>query len=232
MIMTDIDLNFYIRKVASLAQDLKVDLHHGTRKSLNVSSELKKLCKTSPYYREIYDYIIDYKQYNIALRDQGCFQFSESRNSSGEQELRYAYYPNPYQFIDFKKEVKSIQELFDSGELTDIEYQQLINEAEFILDIPLVRYDYSPSQYEEKFHPASHFHIGFHSNNRWPVGRILNPLIFFIKIISMYYADIWKENFNNDPLSLNDLYERSKTESYNVPLNYFGVEDKKRLVIF
>ena len=48
----------------------------------------------------------------------------------------------------------------------------------------------------------------------------------------MYYADIWKENFNNDLLSLNDLYERSKTESYNVPLDYFGVEDRKRLVIF
>ena len=93
--MTDIDLNFYIRKVAFLAQELKIDLHHGPRNSLQVSSELKKLCKTSPYYREIYDYIIDYNQYNISLIDQGCFQFSESRNSEGEQELRYAYYPNP-----------------------------------------------------------------------------------------------------------------------------------------
>lgn len=230
--MTDIDLNFYIRKVAFLAQELKIDLHHGPRNSLQVSIELKKLCKTSPYYREIYDYIIDYNQYNISLIDQGCFQFSESRNSEGEQELRYAYYPNPYQFIDFKKEVKSIQELFDNGELTDIEYQQLINEAEFILDIPLIRYDYSPSQYDEKFHPASHFHIGFHSDNRWPVAKVLNPLIFFIKIISMYYKSVWVENFNNNEVSLNDLYERSKSESYNVPISYFGNEDKKRLVLF
>lgn len=230
--MTDIDLNFYIRKVAFLSQELKIDLHHGPRNSLQVYSELKKLCKTSPYYREIYDYIIDYNQYNISLIDQGCFQFSESRNSEGEQELRYAYYPNPYQFIDFKKEVKSIQELFDNGELTDIEYQQLINEAEFILDIPLIRYDYSPSQYDEKFHPASHFHIGFHSDNRWPVAKVLNPLIFFIKIISMYYKSVWVENFNNNEVSLNDLYERSKSESYNVPISYFGNEDKKRLVLF
>ena len=185
IVMTDIDLTFYIRKVASLAQDLKIDLHHGTRDSLKVSSELKKLCKTSPYYREIYDYIINYNQYNMSLIDKGCFQFSESRNSSGEQELRYAYYPNPYQFVDFKKEVKSIQDLFDSGELTDLEYQQLINEAEFILDIPLIRYDYSPSQYNDKFHPASHFHIGFHSDNRWPVSKVLNPFIFFINDINI-----------------------------------------------
>ncbi|RSZ26128.1 DUF2290 domain-containing protein [Acinetobacter bereziniae] len=230
--MTDIDLKSYIRKVASLAQDLKIDLHHGTRESLNVDSELKKLCKTSPYYREIYDYIINYNQYNISLIDKGCFQFSESRNSSGEQELRYAYYPNPYQFVDFKKEVKSIQELFDGGELTDLEYQQLVNEAEFILDIPLIRYDYSPSQYNNKFHPASHFHIGFHSDNRWPVSKILNPLVFFIKIISMYYGEIWKENFDIKSMSLNDVYATSKTESYSVPSVYFGDEDKKRLVIF
>lgn len=229
--MTDIDLSFYIRKVASLAQDMKIDLHHGTRDSLNVSKELKKLCKTSPYYREIYDYIINYNQYNISLIDKGCFQFSESRNKRGEQELRYAYYPNPYQFIDFKKEVKSIQELFDTGGLSDLEYQQLINEAEFILDIPLIRYDYSPSQYDDKFHPASHFHIGFHSDNRWPVSRVLNPLVFFIKIISMYYNQYWKKNFHKNPLSLNDLYADSKTESYNVPSAYFGVEDQKRLII-
>ena len=122
--------------------------------------------------------------------------------------------------------------MFDNGELTDIEYQQLINEAEFILDIPLIRYDYSPSQYDEKFHPASHFHIGFHSDNRWPVAKVLNPLIFFIKIISMYYKSVWVENFNNNEVSLNDLYERSKSESYNVPISYFGNEDKKRLVLF
>ncbi|ENU48826.1 DUF2290 domain-containing protein [Acinetobacter nosocomialis] len=231
--MTDIDLSHHIRKVATIAQKLDLDLHHGTRESLSVSAELKKLCKTSPYYREVYDYISTYNQYNLMLKDQACFQFSESRNRRNEQELRYAYYPNPYQFVEFKKEVKSIQDLFETGELSSEEYEQLINEAEFVLDIPLIRYDYTPSQYEEKFHPASHFHIGFHSENRWPVQRILNPSIFFIKIISMYYSDSWKKNFDVYPeKTLNDLYSEVKNESYNVSTDYWGVEDNKRLLFF
>lgn len=233
MIVTEVDLNYHIRKVALLAKDLNLDLHHGSRGSLEVSSELKKICKTSPYYREVYDYISTYKQYNLMLKDQACFQFSEFRNKDNEQELRYAYYPNPYQFVEFKKEVKSIQDLYSTGELSDEDYQQLINEAEFILDIPLIRYDYSPSQYEPNFHPASHFHIGFHSENRWPVQRVLNPSIFFTKIIAMYYTESWKKNFELfDPKTLNDLYSEFKSESYAISSNYIGPEDKKRLLFF
>ncbi|MFV5524696.1 hypothetical protein VXQ23_08495 [Acinetobacter variabilis] len=47
--MTDIDINANIRKVASLAANLKIDLQHGARVSLQVSDELKKIARTSVY---------------------------------------------------------------------------------------------------------------------------------------------------------------------------------------
>ena len=108
----------------------------------------------------------------------------------------------------------------------------MISEAIFTHDIPSIRYDYSPTQYEEKFHPASHFHIGFHSENRWPVTRVLTPYSFFLKILAMYYSDIWKSNFEiKDHETLNDIFNLARRESYQIPIEYWNDEDKKRLSI-
>lgn len=230
--MTDIDINKSIRKVSELARQLEIDEHHCTLSSIHVSNELKKLCKSTPYYREIYDYISTYKQYNLMLKDASCFQFSEFTNQNQEQELRYAYYPNPYQFLEYRKHVLAVQELLQQGQLDETEYEQLLNECEFTHDIPVIRYDYSPSQYNKFFHPASHFHIGFHSENRWPVLKVLTPVVFFLKIISMYYPKEWIDKFSIVPNeTLNDLYQRSKSESYAIPSTYLDAEDHKRLVI-
>ena len=230
--MTDVNVSRDIRKVADLAKVLNIDRHHVTFNSINVHAELKKLCKSTLYYQEIYDYIAVNNQYNLMLTDNSCFQFSESRNASNEQELRYAYYPNPYQFVEFKDHVKVAQELFDQGEITYSEYEQLLNECNFTHHIPVLRYDYSPSQYNANFHPASHFHIGFNSENRWPVSKVLTPYLFFLKILSMYYSDIWTKNFTNYPdKTLNDVYFEAKSNSYAVPSNYLGNEDTKRLII-
>lgn len=230
--MTDIDINVNIRKVASLAENLKIDLQHGARVSLQVSDELKKIARTSIYYKDLYDRITDYAEFNLMLVDKSCFQFFEKRNQFGQQELRYAYYPNPYKFAEFQKELKDCNELLEQNILTQPEYEQFISEAIFTHDIPSIRYDYSPSQYNQKFHPASHFHIGFHSENRWPVSRVLTPYTFFLKILAMYYSDVWVENFEySSDATLNDLFRASKQESYRVPMGFFSDEDEKRLVV-
>lgn len=232
MIVTDVEVNKNIRKVADLAKKLNIDRHHSTFASINVTSELKKLCKATLYYQEIYDYIAANNQYNLMLTDNSFFQFSESRNGNNEQELRYAYYPNPYQFIEFREHLQAVQELLDQGEISLSEYEQLLNECNFTHHIPVIRYDYSPSQYDASFHPASHFHIGFNSENRWPVSKVLTPYLFFLKILSMYYSDIWIENFtNSSEQTLNDIYSEAKSNSYAVPSNYLSDEDKKRLLI-
>lgn len=221
--MTDVDITSGIKKVSELARQLELDEHHCTLNSISVSNELKKLCKTSPYYRNIYDYISTYKEYNLMLKDASCFQFSEFRNKDNEQELRYAYYPNPYQFLEYRKHVIAVQDLLQQGQLSLTDYEQLLDECEFTHDIPVIRYDYSPSQYDEFFHPASHFHIGFHSDNRWPVLKVITPVVFFLKVISMYYPKAWKDKFSMIPdETLNDIYQKSKSESYAVPSRYFN----------
>lgn len=232
MIVTDINISREIRKVADLAKLLDIDRHHFSFNSINVSSGLKKLCKSTLYYREVYDYITAHNEYNLMLKDNACFQFSESRNNSNEQELRYAYYPNPYQFVEFKDHVKAAQELLDQGSITQSDYEQLLNECHFTHHIPVIRYDYSPSQYHADFHPASHFHIGFNGENRWPVGKVLTPYLFFLKILSMYYSDIWTKNFTTSvDKTLNDIYSEAKRNSYAVPSCYFTNEDIKRLIL-
>lgn len=230
--MTDIDLNTSIRKVATLATNLGLDLQHGPRVSLVVSDELKKISRSSKYYKDIYNRIAEYSEFNLMLTDRSCFQFFEKRNNKGEQEVRYAYYPNPYKFAEFQKELRDCSELLEANIITQEEYNQFICEATFTHDIPSIRYDYSPSQYDEYFHPASHFHIGFHSENRWPVSRVLTPYTFFLKILAMYYLDIWKNKFHYScQETLNDIFNIAKNESYQVPTNFLGNEDKKRLLI-
>ncbi|ENU90994.1 hypothetical protein F971_03462 [Acinetobacter vivianii] len=230
--MTDIDLNTSIRKVATLATNLGLDLQHGPRVSLVVSDELKKISRSSKYYKDIYNRIAEYSEFNLMLTDRSCFQFFEKRNNEGEQEVRYAYYPNPYKFAEFQKELRDCNELLEANIITQEEYNQFICEATFTHDIPSIRYDYSPSQYDEYFHPASHFHIGFHGENRWPVSRVLTPYTFFFKILAMYYLDIWKDKFHHSSQeTLNDIFNIAKNESYQVPTNFLGNEDKKRLLI-
>lgn len=230
--MASVDVNTSIRKVANLASQLNLDFHHGSRVSLKVSDELKKLTRSSPYYKEIYNRIADYSEYNLMLNDRACFQFYGKSCAGGIQELRYAYYPNPYQFLEYQKELKDCNDLLNHEIITEEEYSQMISEAIFTHDIPSIRYDYSPTQYEEKFHPASHFHIGFHSENRWPVTRVLTPYSFFLKILAMYYSDIWKSNFEiKDHETLNDIFNLARRESYQIPIEYWNDEDKKRLSI-
>ncbi len=230
--MTDINLNASIRKVAFLATKLKLDLQHGPRVSLVVSDELKKISRSTLHYKDIYNRIAEYSEFNLMLMDRSCFQFFEKVNHLGQQEVRYAYYPNPYKFAEFQKELKDCNELLELQVITQEEYNQLICEATFTHDIPSVRYDYSPSQYDKKFHPASHFHIGFHGENRWPISRILTPYTFFLKILAMYYLDTWRNNFEYSGIhTLNDEFNISKNESYQVPVEFFGEEDKKRLLI-
>ena len=230
--MTEVDFNHGIRKVLDISNSLDIGLNYGIRSSLNVSDELKKLCKRTKIYREIYDRISTYKEFNLMLMDESCFQFSESRNNLKEQELRYAFYPNPYEYIEYKKHVEAVRQLLESGDLDNETYQQLLSEFHFNHDIPVIRYDYSPSQYRKNDHPASHFHIGFHSGNRWPISKVLTPMTFFLKVISMYYPHIWQQKFNNfGEETLNDLFSLHKNESFNVDSKYLQMEDYKRLII-
>lgn len=128
--------------------------------------------------------------YNILLTDYSYFQFSWDR----ENYVRYAYYPNP--FISGKdnelESFRRLQELVESGLLQHEEYLTILSERSAMSGIPMLRYENAPDQRKKFAHPCSHFHIGFHSENRWPVRRILTPYAFhywYSKTITVVFGE-------------------------------------------
>jgi hypothetical protein len=201
----------------------------GTVSSLQASSDFKHKSRKAVYYREIYEAGTTNQDFNLMLKDRSYFQFTE--NVEGEN-IRLAFYPNPFQFIEYQNHKKEALELLDDNELTESEYEQILSEGEFSSDIPLIRYDLSVKQHCDNYHPAAHFHIGFNANNRWPVGKKLTPYVFMLKIIMLYYPDLWfkygdqgEGNENN----LDIIYRNELSKCDLVPDEYFKKIEKERL---
>jgi len=150
------------------------------------------------------------QDFNLMLADKSYFQFTEEKE---EEEIRLAYYPNPYKFVEYQSHKREALKLLDNNEITEDEYDQLISEEFTTTDIPVIRYDLSLRQYCKNYHPAAHFHIGFFSENRWPVRRKLSPLAFLFKILMHYYPSIWFSiGDSGDPDEPNDLDMQYRTE--------------------
>lgn len=177
-----------INKCLSVLDDMDYLAHAVVRSSLVVSEAFKKSSLSSKVYRELYDAGMKNQDFNFILKDQSYFQFTERIK---DEDVRLAYYPNPYRFGEYHSIKRELTELFDEGLLSQEELEQSLTEEHFSNDIPIIRYDLSLTQYCSNYHPAAHLHIGFNSTSRWPVRRVLTPYAFFLKILSHYYHDLW-----------------------------------------
>ena len=127
-------------------------------------------------YENLYLVGLRNRDYNILLNDYSYFQFYKSQESA----YRFAYYPNP----KLGPSVDAMATLRDYGELVEDEIQDieefllLVDDRSYAQHPPLIRYEYSPDQYKEFIHPTSHFHLGHHAENRWPMSKILTPSAF------------------------------------------------------
>lgn len=154
---------------------------------LPLNEEFRDLILSSKTtYSSVYVAGLSLSHYNILLTDYSYFQFSWDR----ENYVRYAYYPNP--FISGKdnelESFRRLQELVESGLLQHEEYLTILSERSAMSGIPMLRYENAPDQRKKFAHPCSHFHIGFHSENRWPVRRILTPYAFSLLVFKNYYG--------------------------------------------
>lgn len=197
------DFDRSIRKIIDFANDIDLLLQCGPAHSLKASAEFKKISRQAQRYHQIYDSGSKNQDFNIMLKDHSFFQFTEKIE---QKDIRLAYYPNPYSFIEYQNDVKTAESMLANGELTPTEFEQLISEGNLTFDIPIIRYDLSAEQYCPKYHPAAHLHVGFRAENRWPVNRILSPFAFFLKILFLYYPHTWKEKGE---------YQKDKTEKGN-----------------
>ncbi len=159
--------------------------------SLNVSPEFKSEARRGHSYRHLYSLGMRKHDYNFVIKDNAFFQFYKNDEPFT---LRYAYYPNPNLFIQYQEERKIASDWLENGEIDEREYDQLLAEDSCLSgDTPPIRYDVSYIQYNAKYHPTAHFHIGTLTENRWPVRRILSPYAFLLAILKHYYVRLWIE---------------------------------------
>ncbi|PLZ00962.1 DUF2290 domain-containing protein [Burkholderia sp. WAC0059] len=168
------------------------------------------LFSSDTLYTDIYLAGLSMSHYNVLLSDYSYFQFSWERESY----VRYAFYPNP--FISGKEEdlskFKRLRELVTAEMITHEEYLSLISDNSSSSGVPMFRYENAPDQRRKFRHPCSHFHIGFHSENRWPLNRILTPFAFSLLVFKAYYGFSWKEIGDNDEQDISNVFERMLIE--------------------
>lgn len=165
-----------------------------------------KILDSSSTYIDVYLAALNLSHYNIMLSDYSLFQFSVERDGY----VRYAYYPNPFitgQIEDINT-FSRLKELVDSELLSHEEYLNILDGKKGLNGKPMWRYENAPDQRTRFFHPCSHFHIGFHSENRWPLKRILTPLAFAMLVFKQYYGNYWRDIGDDDNPDVSNLFER------------------------
>jgi hypothetical protein len=196
--------------------------------SLPVNKSFNSLAlDTSVPYPDVFFHGLKLDHYNFQLQDYSFFQFSYN----SENDIRYAFYPSPYG----PSELAQIQELKGMLEHDEIDaeaYTTFIQEINKNYSRSLIRYEYNTDQYRPGVHPASHFHIGTHGEDRWTVEKRLTPLAFSLLIGKLYFSHHWEclTVFNHENIRLSNEFDsqllREKAICSVTPGEKFTIHDK------
>lgn len=205
------DITRGIIKTWELAVELDIGESFGNPGILPMNEIFRDLILSSnAVYTRVYEKGLSLSHYNILLSDYAYFQFSLDRESY----VRYAYYPNPFiSGTDSEiQKFKGLKEMVEAGMLEHEDYLSLLADKSGMGGIPMLRYENAPDQRKKFQHPCSHFHIGFHSENRWPVRRILTPYAFSLLVFKHYYGMPWHEKGSSEDISEGNLFEQRLVE--------------------
>lgn len=223
-----------IRKAWIYAQHIGIEQVFAVPTTLKASDKFRHLSiDPSANYEQLYLCGLQHSDYNILLSDYAYFQFGLSQ----QNELRFAYYPNPFLGVSETaiSELNEQIEFVEEGIIDMDEYLHAISELRFSQHPPLVRYENDPKSYVELKHPCSHFHLGHHSENRWPVTRILNPAAFALFVMKLFYGDFWDRSglFEKDGKSesLDQILQNRRQECQVLPDNLFSAAEKLQFTI-
>ena len=205
--------------------------------SLTISNELMHISRRRlKSYEEIYITAVKNGDFNLQLHDYSLLQFSITNSSPFE--FRLAYYPNP--FSDFDVDYFNLlDEQLASGHISAEDYSSFLSEMNPLVNIPLFRYEYTPSCYNHLLHPASHLHIGTNNHARVPLKLILSPLLFSYFIAKMFYISYWNDvgsrKNHHFCTYLSNLFDEhfinEKLSCSNVPGSHFSIHEDKQLFI-
>lgn len=184
------DLRTGISRSWEILRCMSLDETFSNPVSMVASEEFLELVfSRNDNYETIYLSGLKNTDYNMMLRDISYLQFS----IGDDDHVRYAYYPNPF-LGSSESSIRELDELrlYVQEEAISIEdYLAKVGELRNSQHAPLLRYENAPNQYREFNHPCSHFHIGHHDNNRWPIQRILTPAAFTMLVVRQFYPDYW-----------------------------------------
>ncbi len=181
-----------LRDIIELLKDCK--LYRDYNAFVNYSNCTATLFRHKTY-REVWEQCIAQKFYDFILFDDALLQF---RADFDEGIFNYVYYEPPfvnYTYADYLVlecgfTNEDIQEI---GDQYREEYESYLRDSELREVVTPSRYDYTPNQYREGRHPASHIHIGFGNEIRLGARKILKPLSFMLFVLRQYYPDKWSE---------------------------------------
>ena len=183
-------------------------------------------------YEKIYMTAMNNSDYDFLLEDDSFFQISAMKISSKKFDfkLRYAYYPNPFQYKSYKDFLEENGFSYEEhGDAFIYEYEQHISEAKLKNFFTPIRYDYDVSEYEPRTHAVSHLHIGLEQNMRIPISRVLTPQEFAILIIRNLYFEKWKLILDNE--NYLKILKKTKNTKNLICDELFGDLEKKYLYL-
>jgi hypothetical protein len=192
------DFNRGLRAVSALFAELEILLQPYWMTSLEPSEEFKQVAYAGDVsYTEVYLKGLETRAYNFLLSDFGYLQFYRSEDAH-RVDLRYAYYPNPFFTVGYEQFRHEYANDDAEGDLYEL-YLQFLEESRSLSRAPALRYDLALRDYRELVHPASHFHLGLHEDNRWPVHRILSPEAFALIVAKQFYIHPWLQHAGSNP---------------------------------
>ncbi len=193
--------------------------------SVRINKEFRDVCLSpESTYLDVYYTGIRLSVYNFMLIDYSYFQFNYDKNN----QLRYVFFPNPHIGGQLDKCIKAAEfhEYRDANAISEDEFTQKMGELKSNYTIPMIRYENSPREYSQFYHPCSHLHIGFHSSNRWAVRRIFTPHAFVLLILKHYYSERWFFNKHVADIEFLNRFEKElvaeKKKCQKLDSNFFS----------
>jgi len=180
-------------------KDLDILKENNTHKRVSYSPGCAEYSRGTDY-KELYQNLVDNRDYDLLLKDDSMFQMSISGGES-----RMMFIQNPLYYISFDIFLDSIgfeprPEMMEQlRSLFYEDYRQALEGMKLNSGATYFRYDVDARGRKEKenIHSYTHLHVGLNNKIRIPVGLYLTPLAFTKFVVRHVYYDIWATGIGN-----------------------------------
>ena len=180
-------------------------------------------------YQEVYQNLVDNRDYDILLKDDSMFQMNLSNGES-----RLVFIQNPLKYISFETFLENIgwevepEMIAQLRETFDEDYHQTLEGMDLNSGAVYLRYDVDARGRigNENVHAYTHLHIGINNSIRIPVGIYLTPLAFTMFVVRHVYYDLWVDAVRTEKIKCGH-----KTNCEELPSSMWTDAEKQFLYI-